>query len=252
MSARELHEHFEELSALAAIGQISPEEYRELQSHLKSCAACRVKQEDFSEILHEHLPLLDSQEATYAQASNVAFHDASYKRRFVERARAEGIHFSDEVLGKKSTKSGTPPRWQRLSSLLQPQRLAYSAALLALGIGIGMFKSGREGVPSLPQDPENNPSRFQAEIRRLNHRIVELTQLSESAKIQEKQQASLPAPIPHPGNDKDAIQNELARVRQNYTSAVAKAEELDSQLQKASAELASLRDGLSRVRNEAP
>jgi len=35
------HEHFEELCALAAVGQLSAEEYREFQGHLGACSLCR-------------------------------------------------------------------------------------------------------------------------------------------------------------------------------------------------------------------
>jgi len=34
------HEHFEELTALAAIGQLSAEEHRELLEHLRGCDGC--------------------------------------------------------------------------------------------------------------------------------------------------------------------------------------------------------------------
>jgi hypothetical protein len=48
MNSREFgHERFEELSALSAIGQISAEEFRELQAHLKTCATCRLREGRF-------------------------------------------------------------------------------------------------------------------------------------------------------------------------------------------------------------
>jgi anti-sigma factor RsiW len=91
MNSREFgHERFEELSALSAIGQISAEEFRELQAHLQGCATCRLRQADFTEILHEHLPLLAPTDAAMPGSRNVAFHDASYKQRFIQRAQKEG------------------------------------------------------------------------------------------------------------------------------------------------------------------
>ena len=51
------HERFGELSALAIIGQVSAEEYRELKAHLKSCAACRQEHGGLSRILLAELPL---------------------------------------------------------------------------------------------------------------------------------------------------------------------------------------------------
>ena len=94
------HEYFEELCSLAALGQISAGEYELLQTHLQTCSTCQNCLADFNEILHEHLPLLDAQEEIYSGSGRVTFHDASYKHRFVQRAAAEGIRFSDEFAGK--------------------------------------------------------------------------------------------------------------------------------------------------------
>src|SRR3989442_4126040 len=51
------HDRFGELSALAAIGQVTVEEYQELRAHLELCAACREEYQDFSELLLKHVPL---------------------------------------------------------------------------------------------------------------------------------------------------------------------------------------------------
>jgi len=52
------HERFGELSALALIGELSPEECQELSAHLKSCVSCRDEYGDFAAILETQLPLL--------------------------------------------------------------------------------------------------------------------------------------------------------------------------------------------------
>src|SRR5262249_11174741 len=44
------HSQFEQLSALAAIGQLSPAEQDELEGHQRECPACRNLQADFAEI----------------------------------------------------------------------------------------------------------------------------------------------------------------------------------------------------------
>jgi len=51
------HDRFGELSALAAIGQVTAEEYQELRAHLELCSACREEYRDFSELLLKHVPL---------------------------------------------------------------------------------------------------------------------------------------------------------------------------------------------------
>jgi hypothetical protein len=45
-------EHFEELCALAASGQISEGEFVEIQDHLQTCAHCRSVYADFIDLLH--------------------------------------------------------------------------------------------------------------------------------------------------------------------------------------------------------
>ena len=50
------HEHFEELTALAAIGQLSVEEHGELLEHLRGCDGCRRASDQFNFIL-DQLPL---------------------------------------------------------------------------------------------------------------------------------------------------------------------------------------------------
>jgi len=50
------HENFEELAALAAIGQLSVEEHGDFWKHLRGCAACRRTSDQFNFVLDE-LPL---------------------------------------------------------------------------------------------------------------------------------------------------------------------------------------------------
>ena len=138
MNSREFgHERFEELCALSEIGQISVEEFRELQAHLQTCTTCRLRQADFAEILHEHLPLLAPEEAAMPGSRGVAFHDASYKQRFLQRAQKEGLVFSPEVTGTKKPKQVEAIGWRGLAWLWQPKRLAFSLGAVGLGFWLG-------------------------------------------------------------------------------------------------------------------
>jgi hypothetical protein len=51
-------EYFEELCALAAGGQISEPEFVELQDHMQDCARCRSAYSDFTDLVHNKLPLV--------------------------------------------------------------------------------------------------------------------------------------------------------------------------------------------------
>ena len=91
------HEDFEELAALAAIGQLSVEERGDLLEHLGDCAACRRSSDQFNFILDE-LPL---PEPSASDRDLQQLQGASYRQRFLERASAEGVRFTPEALGEK-------------------------------------------------------------------------------------------------------------------------------------------------------
>ena len=91
------HEHFEELSALAAIGQLSVEEHGELLEHLRSCDGCRRASDQFNFIL-DQLPL---PEPSANDRDLQQLQGASYRQRFLERASAEGVRFTPEARGEK-------------------------------------------------------------------------------------------------------------------------------------------------------
>src|SRR5438874_12616125 len=88
------HEHFEELCALAPIGQLTAEEYLELGEHLKSCASCRHATEDFSLVL-DQLPVAESD---VDEKTLRSLQGDSYRERFLKRAFEEGVLFSEEIL----------------------------------------------------------------------------------------------------------------------------------------------------------
>ena len=58
------HERFEELAALALIGELSAAEHQELEVHFKSCAACLQEYRDFDAILTRALPLLHHEQSS--------------------------------------------------------------------------------------------------------------------------------------------------------------------------------------------
>src|SRR5216684_3043882 len=81
------HEDFEELAALAAIGQLSVEEHGELLEHQRGCAACRRTSDQFNFILDE-LPL---PEPSASDRDIQQLQGASYRQRFLERASAVAV-----------------------------------------------------------------------------------------------------------------------------------------------------------------
>ena len=91
------HEHFRELSALAAIGQLSSEEDRELSRHLDECLECRDAHGDYAHVVQHQLPLADAARSRMRSDLRCPLPDAEIRDRFLARARADGIDFSSEA-----------------------------------------------------------------------------------------------------------------------------------------------------------
>jgi hypothetical protein len=83
------HEQYEELSALAASGQASPDELADLRSHLEGCPRCRSAAYDFTQISAQGLSQLAAKRLRCEIPSGMT-------QRFVARARSEGIEISRE------------------------------------------------------------------------------------------------------------------------------------------------------------
>lgn len=83
------HEQYEELCALAASGQASPDELTELRSHLEGCPTCRSTAYDFTQISVQGLSQLAAKRLRCEIPSGMT-------QRFVARARSEGIEISRE------------------------------------------------------------------------------------------------------------------------------------------------------------
>jgi DNA repair exonuclease SbcCD ATPase subunit len=244
MNSREFgHERFEELSALSAIGQISAEEFRELQAHLQTCGTCRLRQADFTEILHEHLPLLAPTDAAMPGSRNVAFHDASYKQRFIQRAQKEGLVFSPEVTGVRNLRPVEHSRWRDMVWLWQPKRLAFSLAVLALGFWLGSLGASR--VSKIKVSPSPELASLRGENSRLRQQLEQLA--TQPPRVQSEAPVSQPQPMVPPASAQ--LERQLAQARQDSASAMARTQVLDQELQKTSAELASLKEEAGRLRS---
>jgi hypothetical protein len=140
MSSEDIrHERLKELGALAALGQISADEYREWKEHWADCQECGSLHQDFEEILHAHLPLMASSKPLLVADREFRHTPKDYLHRFLRRAREEGIHIdfpspipipaaSNWLRGLRAWK------WN-----WQPQFLAYGTAALVCVLSLGFL-----------------------------------------------------------------------------------------------------------------
>ncbi|MBZ5664203.1 MAG: zf-HC2 domain-containing protein [Acidobacteriia bacterium] len=87
------HEQYEELCALAASGQASPDELTDLRAHLENCPSCRSAAYDFTQISAQALSQLAGKRLHCQIPSGMT-------QRFVARARSEGVEMTRENVPK--------------------------------------------------------------------------------------------------------------------------------------------------------
>ena len=91
------HEHFEELCSLAVLGEVSPEEWTELEDHLGQCPECRVAYADFVALTAEHLPTVD-RSSVRVVGKPVAEVTAVLRQATFAKVSNEGFHISPEAM----------------------------------------------------------------------------------------------------------------------------------------------------------
>jgi hypothetical protein len=105
----QMHEHFEELCALAAISQLSAEEHEELLAHLRACDRCKRTEDDFALILDQ----LPAAAPPNVSGDTEELLGESLRQKFIERAVAEGVRFDDEVIRPRRRFSLRLSGWRR-------------------------------------------------------------------------------------------------------------------------------------------
>lgn len=124
------HQHFEELCALAALGEMSDEQFVEFREHIETCASCRVEYGDYVETLHNNLPLANPGHLSAELPRQLE----GYRQRFLARAREQGFKFSSGV-------ETQPFRWRRFADAqtLMPSYIRAFAILVLVLSGAVAF-----------------------------------------------------------------------------------------------------------------
>lgn len=211
------HEYFEELAALAALGQISEQEFVELRAHLGVCGACRAEQAAFEELLHQELPLADprlSEAPSRFLAKFVGLlpQRNAYKERFIARARQQGMRFSAEAPPERAI-------WEKLGNRFRPSlgynhALAMVCFLLLVAIGVLGYRL---------RESQAREAARSAEAVAINHRLAALSQQT--------------AVLIQPKN----LKNEAAQSHDDYAAVLVRSQTLEAQLREATLEIQALK-----------
>src|SRR5260370_21445208 len=248
-------EHFEELCALAALGQISEEDFAEFQAHLTVCAPCRTEHADYIDLLHTKLPLIDSPPGSFGKLHRLVPQRNKYKKRFLAEARDRGISFSAEV-------ERSEPVWEKLTKW--PHQLSsykYATASVVLSFLVVI------GVLGLKLSESNARRRAgSTEIAELNSRNEilrrQVADLSRAKNPPSTEASKTPAPFQVPivttpridppsrgsGPD-DFLSADLSRAQGEYAAMEARSKALEEQLRQASAQAQALKVEAEAAKN---
>jgi uncharacterized membrane-anchored protein YhcB (DUF1043 family) len=132
------HEHFRELCALAAIGQLTSDEDRELTQHLFECESCRTASLEYAHVVQHQLPKSDPIRWRIKGLLPNTAPDFEVRERFLARALTEGVEFSPEV----SRTSGTAPVKPLDGTRSWPNVWAVAAVAAIAVLGAGFYRIG--------------------------------------------------------------------------------------------------------------
>jgi hypothetical protein len=214
------HEKFEELCALAATGQLAPDEERRLSEHLDACQSCRAACEEFSVILRE-LPTSDRdilERDVVRQVEENGFRD-----RFLARARADGRRFSKEV--EQDTRNVS---WRFLRWLPTYQGIAACVMIILLA-GVVAYRSLHLGGVNPQVVPPEKIANAAADSKPAEDREDKLAK-----RISELQLAN------------DASQRTTAELKAENAQLIARLEALEKDLEASRADKAELERIVSR------
>jgi len=126
------HETFEELCALAATGELAPEEEARLADHLQECESCRATCAQFSVILGE-LPANGARLADKGLLRELE--EGGLRGRFLDHALGKGVRFSSAAVESEGVLPAAPFSLLRGPGFSVYQRIAASVvAIVAVGL----------------------------------------------------------------------------------------------------------------------
>jgi hypothetical protein len=213
------HEVFEQFCALAVTGEITPEEFRQLQEHLHECPTCRACYRDFHSILGDGFPIMAEPRAAWWRRPRFGL-----KKRFVERARKGGIPIIESQ------------PWAHRKQWLLASATAAALVLLAW--------------PAYRFHVQHNEAN--EKIALLSRRIAELESVVSEKREPAPVQVPSQATTTHDLKDRETeLEKQLAALRSEYFAALADKGRLEEGALRQSAQLDQVQDESRTARADA-
>jgi hypothetical protein len=224
------HERFGELSALAALGQVTPKEYLELKEHLGWCAACRAEYATLADLQLKQLPLAhtDAPLSIVHPRLTGASNPRSRQRSFADAPN--GVQpYPRTRLGWFREKM----EWRGLRPV-HAHAAIVGLLILAGGLGFRLFNSANADRARLEQ-----VARLNDEVVRLHDQVQNL-----SSRITSRSSGS--------PNSPSSASTEASRPPGDYPNLLVRNRDLELRLKTATDEVESLRNQInSGARREA-
>ena len=159
-------ESFKDKSVPADTTRLSSDEYQQMIEHVEDCPSCHSAREEFASFL-EQLPAAEYDKVKADFLSHIK--KGGMQERFIGRARAAGIQFSDALVNRPQPK---------FRLILSYRWVAAAAVLGMIMVAMGQRIVHRSPRPSLKtgtQAPEQNTLAAQApSSRKLEAKLTEL------------------------------------------------------------------------------
>jgi peptidoglycan hydrolase CwlO-like protein len=267
------HEHYQEICAVASIGQASGADLAELQQHMISCPECRQRYSDFMEIQASHYAATTEDPALSATEATACIDSALLRERFFKRAESQGIVFShagtEAALPEPRILFFTPKNWPAL--MMRAAAAVFLAGAVALSgyylggrrlqtVSVAQHSSGSAGIAHLDAGVQQLRSRLtslEAENLSLTTELASLkssyaratsavTRLQDNNEETEKQRAALSADL----KGRDATIDKLQKhVEENQAAMATVRAELEKAQGGRTEDQASLIESQVRIRD---
>ena len=239
------HEYFRELSALAAIGQLSSEEDRELSQHLYDCPSCCEANSEYAHVVQHQLPQADPVRWRMKHLRPKTGPDADLRDRFLARARAEGVEFTPEAELDSSPTRRIPlqaRRWQRV--------LAITGAAVIVAMGGEIYRLhersatlGKNGQIQSRMQQENEILQTQlAAIRQtIDKGSAELATVRKDKSTSEEEVRRLQAQLEDARSRSETLTVQVQQIEAKQIDSASENRQKDSQIAELSAKNEKLR-----------